>query len=364
MLLPKGFFMKKHLYFIPFIAISLFGAQITHTGNKPWYMVAIKKMNSRYYADNCLVIGSAQYVRTIGTIAYNLITHDKKNPEKQLQEIEAQLKHFETKLLKKEQDALLAIKNKFHIGQKQWNEWMNSIETLKTIYKQSMQKEWPTVTHNMPENIKNVLCDLMKKNNINPQSVHLKVSSKEPVGNTLAHASIKINYFRDQSLEFVNKYNSSKIKLYSKTLTCSEKDIKAICAHEVEHLVQLHSIVLFVIQTSLEHYNHLSSEIIEKSEEYQNLVKSLEQQAEILSSIKDPEIAACMVHLRASSYYPNYMYEKHYYNLTTIHMLWQLHAWVKYFHHGGIEKTTEEFKSTIEQSVSAFKNYCTQKLYA
>jgi hypothetical protein len=363
LLLPKGFFMKKHLYFILLIAASLFCAHITHTGNKPWYMVDIKNMNSTYYTKNCTKIGRIQSLRTIGTIAYNLITHDKKNPEKQLKEIEAQLKHFETKLLKKEHDALLAIKNKFQINQAQWNELLNTIETLKNTYKQGMQQEWPDVMHNVPEEIKTILYDLMAKNNINPYSVNLATDKQNPKDGTLAEASAKMRYSTDTPWKLINKYTPQKIKFFPGAINCSNKDKKANCAHELEHLIQHHLITKLALKTYLEHYNHLCDDQIETNSEYQELIKVQEQQADILSSIKDPDVASSMAHHRSKSPYPNYMYEKHYYNLTTIHMLWQLHAWVKYFHHGGIEKTTEEFKSTIEQSVSAFKNYCTQYLY-
>lgn len=362
MLLSEGFFMKKHLNFIFLITISLFCSQITHPGNKPWYMVDIKNMNSTYYTKNCTKIGRIQSLRTIGTIAYNLITHDKNNPEKQLQEIEAQLKYFETKLLKKEQEALLAIKNKFNINDAQWNQLVNTLETLKNVYKKGMQQEWSDVTHEVPEKIQSILYDLMAKNNINPHSVNLKTSYKETY--TRAQAKTLLYAHTDPDLTFIDDYTPHTIKFFPTALNNTYKRTKATCAHELEHLIQHHAITEIVIKKHLKHYHQLSQDEIEKSNEFYKLNKIHEQQAEVLSAIKDPEVAACMAHHRSTSHYDKYLHEKHYYHLTTIHMLWQLHAWVKYFHHGGIEKTTEEFKSTIEQSVSAFKNYCTQYLYA
>lgn len=354
--------MKKHLYFIFLIITSLFCSQIIHTGTKPWYMVDIKNMNSTYYTKNCTKIGRIQSLRTIGTIAYNLITHDKNNPEKQLQEIKDQLKHFETKLLKKEQDALLAIKNKFQINQAQWDELINTIETLKDVYTQGMQQEWSDITHNVPGEIKNILYDLMKKNNIHPQSINLKTSDKNTC--TIAQAKTLLYTHTDPDQTFIDDYTPHTIKFFPASLNNTYKRTKATCAHELEHLIQHHAITEIVIKKHLKHYHQLSQDEIENSDEFYTLNRIHEQQAEILSSIKDSEVAACMAHHRSKSHYDKYLHEKHYYHLTTIHMLWQLHAWVKFFHHGGIEKTTEEFKSKIEQSVSAFRNYCTQYLYA
>ena len=352
--------MKKYLFFIPFIAINFFSPQITHTGNKPWYMIDIKNMNSTYYTKNCTQIGHIQSLRTIGTIAYNLITHDKNNPKMQLQEIEAQLKHFETKLLKKEQEALLAIKNKFNIGQEQWNKLIHTSKTLKNVYTEGMQQESPNVTHDIPENIKTILYDLMAKNNINPHSVNLRINP-ENTDTTRAVAQTHLYSYTDPDLTFINDYTPHTIEFFSQALNNPYEQTKATCAHELEHLIQHHAITEIVIKKYLKHYLHLSQDEIEETDEFYVFNKIQEEQAEILSAIKDPEVAACMAYHRSTSHYDKYLHEKHYYHLTTINMLWQLHAWIKFFHHGGIKKTTEEFKSKIENSVAAFKNYCTQQ---
>jgi hypothetical protein len=70
--------------------------------------------------------------------------------------------------------------------------------------------------------------------------------------------------------------------------------------------------------------------MIEESSEYQKLQQIYESQAEILSAIKDPEIARCLRILRATGFYPEYLYERHYYHLSTIYMLWKVQAWLEY----------------------------------
>ena len=233
-------FMKR----MAFLALCI--THITLTGDKPWYMYDIKKMNRTHYQKNCAKISKVQSIRTMGLIAYNLVAHDKNNPKKQLEEIEAQIKSFEAKLLQKEQNALLEIKRTFHVDDQRWQSWMNSIDMLKKTHKQGMLQAWPNVTHTIPDDLKAHLFSLMKSNNINPYSINL-ATDITPHSKELAYAQIHIN-FTTEPLEFHNTYIPHTINFSQKALQLSDREKKGNCAHEIEHLVRQHAVVQIVLK--------------------------------------------------------------------------------------------------------------------
>ena len=69
--------------------------------------------------------------------------------------------------------------------------------------------------------------------------------------------------------------------------------------------------------------------MIHAIEEFHRLKQIHESQAETLSATKDPKIAECLKTKRETNYYPDCLYEEHFFQLAHIDMLWKTHTYLK-----------------------------------
>ena len=241
-------------------------------------------------------------------------------------------------MLELEQEALLAIKEKYQISDATWKKYLADLHRMKTIFTKGLKQSHPDVIHdpNIPANILEILTNLLQQNGINPQSIHLKmVSDQEKIDknqNTIARA---ITYFKplETTTDYIISYEyfPPSIEIFPYIHEKSMSDIVAICAHEVQHLAQHHGLTDALLMQYFKHYCNINKDDFENSPEYHTFSQIQEAQAEILSAVKDPQIAACLKNMRRKEYYPDNLYEDHFFHLAYINSLWKMHGWLEYF---------------------------------
>jgi hypothetical protein len=138
----------------------------------------------------------------------------------------------------------------------------------------------------------------------------------------------------------------------------SHEKLIALCAHEIQHLIQHHTIT-DIIKEYIEHYSSINSNTLDACPEYQKLGQLHEAQAEVFSAIKNPEIAHCLKEYRRCTFYPDNLYEKHYYNISTIDMLWKLDDWLTKWQQFSIINTTYDMLAKMRTIAGAFKELIT-----
>jgi len=303
----------------------------------PWYMKDIPHMTHHLYPENCATIKYRQHIRTFFRRIHSLIVH-RNNIDSAIQEIDAELEAIRAKFINKEKKALQKIKEKYDLDNHIWSQCLDDIKRVKQHNLTSLKSSQQNASHdeNVSQEIKNILCDLLKQNDIHPLSISVTMADSE--NNALeAEAVGSVVYTDDQeTLIIYPRYVIQEITFWMKNCTNSE-ELLAICAHEVEHILQQHMITRRIIKLYLRHYYTISADILNGCDAFNRLIKAQEQQAEIFAALRDPHVAHCMALKRKCKYYPNYLYEKHYYYLSTIDMLWKLRTYlISVKDHGGI----------------------------
>jgi hypothetical protein len=334
----------------------------------PWYQKHFHVLEGREYAENCMLITMAQYVRGAALLAYYRTTHRKADLHKALSLIQNQITEFERYLLTAESDALIAIKEKYQVTDKIWQQCLAEMQHIKNSYKNGMLQEHPDVTHdpNVPADIREILTTLLQQNGINPQSVNLKMITDQTKINDSTHYLAQARSFilitsdaQNNTFTLYSDYIPSVIEIFPRMIELSANDKMSTCAHEIQHLIQHHSLTeLILIKYLLHHYDVNISEF-KKSPEYHTLSQIHEAQAEILSAVKNPEIAACLKKMRKNKYYPHHLYEEHFLHLSSIDMLFKVHGWLEFIHQDGFGKIRNEWYKKIKESVNSIKQLLT-----
>jgi hypothetical protein len=324
-------FLRKKALLTTFIALfASFCAHITQAENLPWYY--FQQPGIIYYRNNCECISIGQKIRYASSTLYYYLTHKKTELEQPLADIETELKNFEKTLLDAEQTILLGIKQKYAISDTHWQHCLADIKKINSSYSTAMRNPHPGVTHdqNLPEDIKEMLIMHLKQNNINPNSVNLKLATEDEVKNRLddlaeaLYAVYLYNCSQNNSL-VCPEYIPAQITIFPAVLAKTTEAKMSICAHEVQHLISKHTITQLIVQTYIKRYYSIEADIFKKTEEYRKLVQIHEAQAEVLAALNNPPAARCLKNFRQRSYYPNTLHEEHFYDLARIDRLWKLH---------------------------------------
>lgn len=305
----------------------------------PWYQQIFNDGNEASYATNCAHINRIQNIHCVLRAAYHRLSHKTSNLNKVLVSIKNELAEIEQWIFNLEQEALLAIKEKYQISNDIWQKYMADVHRMKTIYTKNLHKDH-NVTHdpNIPANIMETLIALLQQNGINPQSIHIKmVTDQQTIDEnpmTIARAINVVSVFTsDKSEQNFISYNHepATIEIFPRMLTkTSTVNLISTCAHEIQHVIQNHNITTIILNTYLSHYYSVTKEEFYQTPEYHKLAQIHEAQAEILSATKDPKIAECLKTKRETTYYPDHLYEKHFYHLAYINMLWKVHGLLEY----------------------------------
>lgn len=333
--------MKNNNTNILFKAIVLFFTLQFHAIKPlemPWYQQFFNSGNSELYATNCTHINMIQNIHCILRAAYHRLSHKTSHLNKGLVSIKNELTDIEQWILNQEQEALLQIKEKYQISNDIWQKYMADVHRMKTIYTKNLNKNHNVIHDpNVPANIFETLITLLQQNGINPQSIHIKMitDQKEIDENptTIAQAVNTVSVFTSDKSEqdFISyKHRPATIEIFPKMLTQkSAVNIMSTCAHEIQHVIQHHTLTTIILSVYLNHYYNIENDEFKKTSEFHRLAQIHEAQAEILSATKDPEIAKCLKIKRQTMYYPDHLYEEHFYHLAYINMLWKIHGWIE-----------------------------------
>jgi len=297
----------------------------------PWYHTYFHKKAGADYAKNNSFIDFAQKIRYAARMLYYRAGHKKNELDQALLNIETELKTFELMLSEREKQALLAIKQKYAISDEIWHKYLEDVDKIKNSYKLAMAKPHKQVTHDpaIPAEIQDMLIVFLKENNINPQSINFIMSNEEQAHdepNTLAFTILYTSTENIQNHLIVSQeYIPAEIIIFPSLLQ-KPRDIQiSTCAHEIQHLVSQDPVSLLVLYEYLAHYYSVETTEFHQTAEYLQLTQIYEAQAEILAAISNPRVARAMKEERKEFYYPNHLYEEHFYHVSTIAMLWKLH---------------------------------------
>ncbi len=324
-------FIRPIYYSYLFILLTFSLETTSHTWY-PWHYGHLRQPAGANYQRNCTLIDCAQKIRETARLAYHTVVRTKANAPKALAAINAQLKTFETELLSAEDAILIAIKKKYAISDELWQECMDNINAIKKNAAIGMTHAYPEVVHDpaIPEDIRTIVIGILEKNDINPQSVSLAMATEaqiDPKSCTLAETTMWVDLADQDTEQCVNThYIPACITIFPRLIDTQQAGKIGICAHEVQHLISQHSITGIVLIAYLTRYCSITENGFKQSKEYQDLAQIHEAQAEILPALRDPEIAHNLKALRKTHYYPQQLYEEHFYSLSTIDMLWKLHA--------------------------------------
>ena len=183
----------------------------------------------------------------------------------------------------------------------------------------------------IPTDISTTIIALLQHNGINPGSISLHMVSDPQIiaakPQNFAEATMRIAVSKGTNGPiFCPEYIPARINIFPRMITASMNNKISYCAHEIQHLLQQHSITEIIMQEYLSYYCSITPEELKKSPEHHRLSQIHEAQAEILSAIKNPKIADAFKSLRQKDYYPNHLYEEHFCYVSTIDMLWKVHA--------------------------------------
>jgi hypothetical protein len=180
---------------------------------------------------------------------------------------------------------------------------------------------------------------LLHQNGIDPHSIHITLADQETIDknpHTIAQAINGISVFTSDRPEhnFISyKHQPAKIEIFPSMLTeTSVVNIMSTCAHEIQHIIQHHNLTTVILEAYLIHYYHVDLQEFKQTPEYHTLAQIHEAQAEILAAIKNPKIAECLKTKRETMYYPDHLYEEHFYHLAYIDMLWKTHTYLENCH--------------------------------
>lgn len=183
------------------------------------------------------------------------------------------------------------------------------------------------------------------------------VSDKEKIATHKNHIAQARSFIETtlHNLTISHRYIPSVIEIFPQMITMSTENKISYCAHEIQHLLQHHGLSELILETYLKHYYGIEAKEFKKSSEYHKLSQIHEAQAEILSAIKNPHIAECLKTMRKKSYYPEHLYEEHFFHLASINMLWKVHGWLEFFHQDGVGKIKNEWFNKIAHYTDSLK---------
>ena len=353
-------FMKNLFIFINILL--LLQSWMLYPINLPWYQRSLSKNNDITYAENCSIIAFAENMRTAALTSYYRLTHKKADLHKALDLLKKELADIQAWMLELENKALDAIKEKYIISDHVWQHYQADLHRIKTVYTKSMNKAHPDVTHDpaIPADIYHILTTLLRENNIDPHSVNMRMMSQEEAHkNTpglLAQVKGHIGKSDTPTENLVSyKFHPYTITIFPLLTQKSAAEKRACCAHELQHILQHHVLTSITLQIYLKQYCNITPEDLCQAPEHHAFTQIQEAQAEILSALKNPSIAQDFKTFRQTLFYPQHLYEDHFFYLAYIEALWKVHAWLEFFHQDGITKIRNEWFEKIKMTINSLQ---------
>ncbi len=325
--------MNTKLYFLLLITVSLQSS--SHQGLQTYF----HQQKGLNYRRNCAVIDFAQKIRCAALYTYHRVKqHNQTDSDAALAPIAQKLTEFKDWMISLENETLQLIKQKYAVSDEIWQKCLADIAEVKKNAALGMQNAYSTVSHDpaIPADVLEIMTMLLKQNNINPHSISLVMADQATIDaspGTIARTILVTESVQKPELKIYTHYIPAKIIIFPRISDASKTEKIANCAHEIQHLICQHAIIEMVLIDYLTHYYGVDKAEFEQSKEYRDLCKIQEAQAEILAAIKHPDIARHLKTLRAAHYYPDHLYEEHFYSLSTIDMLWRIHGKIQSLMH-------------------------------
>lgn len=263
-------------------------------------------------------------------LVHHALTHKAEDLDDALASIDQQFAEFNLWIIAQEQKVLSAIKEKHAIDDALWQKCLQDIENTKASHKASLSRPHPQITHDpsIPTDIKNMLAALIENNGLNPQSItiHLADEAKSKAKpQTSAETIIEIQTITENNeLLFKVAENPTKITIFPRLINASYRKKIITAAHELQHIISQHGITEHILLAYLGHYCNIDNTTFQKTTEYHQLCQIHEAQAEILAALADENVAHHLKIYREKNHYPGFLYEDHFYCLSTIDTLWKL----------------------------------------
>jgi hypothetical protein len=317
-----------HLLYISLIFFNLEAVPM------PWYHGYFRQGAGQSYQRNCILINCAQKIRETALTIYHRVQRKKMGVNQALTTIHKRLDQFKIWALELEQEALLAIKQKYAISDELWHACLADIERVKKGYADGMMHPHHEVKNSpaIPSDIQDIMQKLLMQNNINPQSIILTLADqtliKDTNNGTLAQTQFSLDISSGNKKPVIrHEYIPAQITFFPCAASSNlfEKKL-ACCAHEIQHVVLQHSVTVIILMQYLFDHCFVDRIEFEKSSVYHTLCEIHELQAEIFAAVQDPLVARSLKAIRMQDYYPDHLYEEHFCHLSTINLLWNIDA--------------------------------------
>lgn len=224
-----------------------------------------------------------------------------------------------------------------------WQQYITEIEQINNHYNNALQQNHPTITHDptIPADIQETIIKLLHQNGINPQSIYLEmITDQKKIDdnpNTMAQVISSVRLLKQPKNGFLFSltYEPYILEIFPDIVSRSISSKIGYCAHEIQHILQHTGISTTVLSSYLTYYYGIDPAELKQTPEYHQLRKIHEAQAEVESAIKNPQIADALKTIRSKKYYPNHLYEEHFFALASIDMLWKVHEGLKLMYQDG-----------------------------
>ena len=150
-----------------------------------------------------------------------------------------------------EQEALEQIRIAYNIERKAWDAFLGHVSTLRNEIKILLTQTNPDVQHdnNIPTEKLNIIYDIFKQQNINPQSIHIILDNEVEKSNTCASMHIRL-FLQNAPEKYIIK--DPLLKISPKILQDDCAKFTAVIYHELGHLFEVHTALEYLIKKLVE----------------------------------------------------------------------------------------------------------------
>ncbi|HLW73205.1 MAG TPA: hypothetical protein VKR54_04085 [Candidatus Babeliales bacterium] len=320
--------LSKKCFQIASIALFTF-IMPSYCSEQPWYSSIIEK---NLYGMSVAVTNFVMGIRTINKLIMAT------NPDKFIKIHKNRLAQIEKNIRADEQNQFYEIAKEHDLRDTDIKIGLEIINKINLSYRESHSKPSPNVVHdkNISPELFNIIRKKLAEGNIDINNVSITNSDisspHESVADNGHFYVCTYTIAQGGSISSVSYSNNKPIHItfYPKFHLLNKCSQQTTCIHEATHIIEGHNITEGVVPDLIGRVTQKNSSDVEKSKGFQKLVQIHERQAEVLPSLKDPEVASLMREDRCTSYYPNRLYGKHYLQLSHID---ETHKMIAYLEH-------------------------------
>lgn len=290
----------------------------------PSIYCAEKLDNNELLNNNLRCIEYGNNTLAINTVLQSKIEADKaamaKSPHTYIPILKAALSSMKNDLLVAEQKQLNAVMQANGLDEPKINQVFSLLNKFHKGREQNFDNPQPKGTHTIDSTLQTIIAQELSKYKIDVASIHL---IQEELPGECAEATCPMPSSWDilpdgdivyggiipGSIKFASDFNNQ---------APTEKQAKAIIAHEVTHFVEGHHLTCFMTIWAIKALTNCNA--IKIDQNWHMLKQIHERQAEIFPALKHPETASLLREFRfgPNGTYPGMLYEEHYQQLSEI----------------------------------------------